>query len=73
MTKQINQIRVFISCPDDVNPEKRRVREICARISNALLTKRNIEIKPIDWSIYRGTDGIDTKFCDGEACELQQK
>jgi len=32
--------------------------------------KRLSDIKKMDWSKYSGTDGMDTKFCDGEACEL---
>lgn len=27
-------------------------------------------ISPIDWSSFSGSDGEDTKFCDGEVCEI---
>lgn len=27
-------------------------------------------IKPIDWSKFRGSDGMDEKYCSGDACEL---
>ena len=27
-------------------------------------------IKPIDWSEYVGSDGLDEKYCDGDKCEL---
>ena len=27
-------------------------------------------IKPMNWKEFNGLDGMDTKFCDGEACEI---
>jgi hypothetical protein len=27
-------------------------------------------IKPIDWSLFRGSDGIDEKFCQGDQCAV---
>ena len=49
MTKEINEIRVFISCPGDVNPEKQIVRSVCDSISKVYGESRNIKVKPIDW------------------------
>ena len=25
-------------------------------------------IHDVDWSIFTGSDGVDTRFCDGENC-----
>ena len=49
MPKEINEIRVFISCPGDVNPEKQIVRNVCDSISKVYGESRNIRLKPIDW------------------------
>jgi hypothetical protein len=49
MPKEINEIRVFISCPGDVNPEKQIVRNVCDSISKIYGASRNIKVKPIDW------------------------
>lgn len=32
--------------------------------------RRLAQIKPIDWSGFRNSDGIDEKFCDGDNCTL---
>ncbi len=32
--------------------------------------KRLKAIKPIDWSLFRGSDGIDEKFCTGDTCVI---
>ena len=49
MPKEINEIRVFISCPGDVNPEKQIVRSVCDSISRIYGESRNIKVKPLDW------------------------
>ncbi len=49
MPKEINEIRVFISCPGDVNPEKQIARSVCGSISKVYGESRNIRVKPIDW------------------------
>ena len=49
MPKKFNEIRVFISCPRDVNPEKQIVRSVCESISKVYGESRNIKVKPIDW------------------------
>jgi hypothetical protein len=28
-------------------------------------------IKPIDWSKFRGSDGLDEKFCNADSCSWQ--
>ena len=32
--------------------------------------RRKASIKSIDWSDFRGSDGEDEKFCQGETCVL---
>lgn len=32
--------------------------------------KRKKAIKPIDWSKFRGSDGVDEKFCQGDTCVI---
>ena len=49
MSKEINEIRVFISCPGDVNPEKQIARNVCDSISKVYGESKNIKIKSIDW------------------------
>ncbi len=49
MTQEITQIKVFISCPGDVDPEKQIARDVCDSISKVYGKSRNIQVKPIDW------------------------
>lgn len=49
MAKEVTQIRVLVSCPDDVAPEKQIVREVCEDITHGLGKGRNIQIRAIDW------------------------
>jgi len=46
MSKQIRQITVFISCPDDVKKQKDIVRAVCESLTK---TTTGLEIKAIDW------------------------
>jgi hypothetical protein len=34
--------------------------------------KMNEEIIPMDWSTFKGSDGIDEKFCTSESCEIKK-
>ena len=45
----MDRIKVFISCPSDVEEEKQIVRKTCASISKGLRRTMNVELKPIDW------------------------
>lgn len=49
MTKEVTQIKVFVSYPDDVAPEKQIVQEVCEDLTHVLGKTRNIQIKTIDW------------------------
>jgi len=49
MAKEVNQITVFVSCPDDVRPEKQVVRNVCDMLTNALNKKMGVLIRPLDW------------------------
>lgn len=40
------------------------------RITRSEYLERMAKLKPIDWSVLRGNDGIDVKYCDGDVCEL---
>ena len=49
MSREINQIKVFVSCPSDVEDEKQIVRDVCDSITKAYSRSRNIQITAIDW------------------------
>ena len=49
MTKRVTQITVFISCPSDVDAEKKIVRDVCDSLTKVLNKPMGIVIKPIDW------------------------
>ena len=40
------------------------------RITKAEFEKRQSTLEPADWSSFQGGDGMDTKFCDGDSCEV---
>ena len=48
MQKNVILIKIFISCPSDVEKEKDIVREVCEILSNSLI-KKNILVKPVHW------------------------
>jgi hypothetical protein len=48
MQKNVTLIRVFISCPSDVEKEKDIVKEVCESLSNILI-KRGVLVKHIYW------------------------
>ena len=48
-TKTIRELRVFISCPEDVAEEKERAKEVCGKLTESLRPLRGIEISPIEW------------------------
>jgi len=50
LPEEVKQINVFVSCPDDVKPEKQIVRNVCDSISKVIIRSRNIQVKVIDWS-----------------------
>lgn len=49
MPQKVDLIKVFISCPNDLDDERKIVREVCKGISNVTCSKKNIEVKPIDY------------------------
>ena len=49
MAKKVTQISVLISCPSDVDPERKIVRDVCDSLTKVLNKTMNIVIKPIDW------------------------
>lgn len=49
MNKGIIQIKVFVSCPSDVEQEKQIVRDVCDSLTKALSKSRNIQVKTIEW------------------------
>jgi len=40
-------------------------------ISETEYNERLMNIKPIDWSQLRGSDGIDERYCEGPTCEVR--
>ncbi len=49
MMKKINQITVFISCPGEVDNERKIVQDVCKRMSNVLQRSRKLSIRSIFW------------------------
>ena len=50
MSQEIRQIKVFISCPSDVDKEKEIILRVCDVLSDRIFSKKNIHIKSIDWA-----------------------
>jgi GTPase SAR1 family protein len=50
MPKAIKQIKVFISCPSDVEKEKNIVSSVCETLSRNIFAQKNIHIKTIHWA-----------------------
>lgn len=42
-------------------------------ITEAEYKRRLAAITPIDWSSFYGSDGIDTKYCEGDTCLLPEQ
>ena len=42
------------------------------KISREEYRERMKQLKEIDWAEFSGGDGQDTKFCDGDVCELPE-
>jgi ribonucleoside-triphosphate reductase (thioredoxin) len=40
------------------------------KTTKAEYLKRVADIKPIDWSLFTGSDGIDSKYCANDQCEI---
>ena len=49
MSQKVDLLKVFISCPGDVDEERQIIREVCKSISNVTCKVKNIEVKPIDY------------------------
>ncbi len=49
MLQTIKQIKVFISCPSDVEKEKNIVSNVCDTLSRNIFAKKNINIRTIHW------------------------
>lgn len=39
-------------------------------LSESEYVQRLNALKPIDWSLFGGSDGVDDKFCSAESCEI---
>jgi len=48
MKKNLTQITVFISCPDEVERERKIVQDVCVSLSKSLV-KRRLEVKSFYW------------------------
>jgi len=49
MSQSIKQVKVVISCPSDVAKEKNIILDVCHTLSDNIYSKKNINIKTIDW------------------------
>src|SRR4030043_2029427 len=43
------KLHVFISCPDDVQNERKKVEEVCSKLTETLGPSKGIEVIPIHW------------------------
>ena len=50
MPQTIKQIKVFISCPSDVENEKSIVESACETLSSHIFARKNIQIRTIHWA-----------------------
>ncbi len=51
-------IKIFVSCPGDVTPEKEQIQRLCKDFSEENIGKSNITFHVIDWKNYIGEYGI---------------
>jgi len=49
MQKNVTLIKVFISCPSDVEKEKNIVSSVCETLSRNIFAQKNINIRTIHW------------------------
>ena len=49
MPQPNKQIKIFISCPSDVENEKKIAIKACGSLSDRVFAKRNISIRAIHW------------------------
>ena len=49
MPREITQIKVFVSCPSDVEDEKQLVRDVCDSLTAVYSETKNIQITVVDW------------------------
>lgn len=47
--RKIRRFKVFISCPSDIEDERRMVEEVCKQLTETLGPQKDIEIIPIHW------------------------
>jgi len=47
--RNIRRLHVFISCPSDVEVEKKLVEEVCDQLTEILEPLQGVELKPIRW------------------------
>ncbi len=49
MSQKVDLLKVFISCPGDVDDERKIIRDVCKSVSNVTCRNKAIEVKPIDY------------------------
>lgn len=49
MPQKVDLLKVFISCPGDVDEERKIVRKVCESISNVTRKNKSIEVRAIDY------------------------
>jgi hypothetical protein len=64
---QVKSLSFLVNQEDDKQYEQAPYEAI----SLEEFDKRKAAIsEAVDWSTYTGTDGIDSRFCDGDSCEV---
>ena len=77
MSQEIRQIKVFISCPSDVDKEKEIILRACDVLSDRIFSKKNINIKSIDWAkdvpriiTGEGPQNLIDKYLEGQDYDI---
>ncbi len=55
---EIKTIKIFVSCPGDVTPEKEEIKRLCKDFSDENRDNSNITFTVLDWKDYIGSYGV---------------
>ena len=52
------EIKIFVSCPGDVTPEKEQIKRFCKDFSDENRDNSNMTFTVLDWKDYVGSYGV---------------
>lgn len=74
MSQKVDLLKVFISCPGDVDDERKIIRDVCKSVSTVTSRNKAIEVKPIDYieNIIPQITGKEAQFLIEEQLEQEK-